>query len=131
MYPHYDFIARDLLHYFLNKYFPDTDNLVEAHEELTYKTDTSKFDFILTGENYQEDYKIVQSFVRQKGENIPALVNAYMNLSPTMKTFGTALNDTFGNVEETGILIKIADIYEQKKERHIMHIRRERNSVVG
>jgi hypothetical protein len=36
-----------------------------------------------------------------------------------MKTFGTALNDEFGEVEETGILVTIADIYEEKKSRHI------------
>ena len=53
------------------------------------------------------------------GENIPPLVNAYMNLSPTMKSFGTAINPTFGDVEETGILVTIADIYESKKDRHV------------
>ena len=42
-----------------------------------------------------------------------------MNVSPTMKSFGTALNDHFGDVEETGILVTIADIYETKKERHV------------
>jgi len=42
-----------------------------------------------------------------------------MHLSPTMKSFGTALNDDFGGVEETGILITISDIYEDKKERHL------------
>jgi hypothetical protein len=41
-----------------------------------------------------------------------------MNLSPTMKTFGTAVNPDFGNVEETGILVTIADIFPDKKERH-------------
>ena len=42
-----------------------------------------------------------------------------MNLSPTMKVFGTAINDEFGDVEETGIFIKIEEILEEKKERHI------------
>jgi hypothetical protein len=37
-----------------------------------------------------------------------------------MRTFGTSLNDTFGDVEETGILVTIKDIYESKKERHIL-----------
>jgi hypothetical protein len=36
-----------------------------------------------------------------------------------MKTFGTMLNHTFGEVEETGIMVTIADIHESKKERHI------------
>ncbi len=42
-----------------------------------------------------------------------------MNLSPTMRTFGTAINDHFGYVEETGIMVTIDDIYPSKKERHI------------
>lgn len=53
--------------------------------------------------------------MRALGENIPPLFNSYMNLSPTMKTFGTSLNPEFGDVEETGILVTLSDIYESKK----------------
>jgi hypothetical protein len=52
-----------------------------------------------------------------------------MNLSPTMMTFGTAMNDEFGEVEETGILITLADIYETKKHRHMDTF--ERDKVYG
>jgi len=44
-----------------------------------------------------------------------------------MKTFGTALNDEFGEVEETGILITIDDIFHSKKERHITSFERDRH----
>jgi hypothetical protein len=37
----------------------------------------------------------------------------------TMRTFGTAVNDWFGDVEETGIMITIKDIYDSKKHRHV------------
>ena len=43
-----------------------------------------------------------------------------MNLSPSMKVLGTAVNPGFGNVEETGILVKMEDIYPEKKERHLV-----------
>jgi hypothetical protein len=36
-----------------------------------------------------------------------------------MKTFGTVLNKGFGDVEETGIMITINDLYKAKVERHI------------
>ena len=36
-----------------------------------------------------------------------------------MKVLGTAINDEFGDVEETGIFFAISDIYEDKKMRHI------------
>ena len=42
-----------------------------------------------------------------------------MGLSPTMKLFGTAINYGFGDVEETGILIAIDEIFEEKRKRHI------------
>ena len=36
-----------------------------------------------------------------------------------MKLFGTAINYGFGDVEETGILIAIDEIFESKRKRHI------------
>ena len=36
-----------------------------------------------------------------------------------MKVFGTAVNEHFGNVEETGILVTNSDIHENKRIRHI------------
>jgi hypothetical protein len=42
-----------------------------------------------------------------------------MNLSPSMKTFGTAVNEKFGKVLETGIIVTIKDIYQVKYDRHI------------
>ncbi len=119
MYPQFHPEARDMLLYFLCKYFPDNENLVQPFEPLDIKTCFKKLDGIFTGGNYKEDYKILSQNVRNLGENIPPLVNTYMNLSPTMKTFGTALNKGFGDVEETGILVNIADIYEIKKDRHL------------
>jgi hypothetical protein len=64
---------------------------------------------------------VLNAHIREKGEFIPPLVNIYMNLSPTMKTFGTAVNPEFGGVEETGILVTIADIFAEKKERHMAY----------
>ena len=42
-----------------------------------------------------------------------------MGLSPTMRLFGTGINDGFGDVEETGILIAVDEILEDKYVRHI------------
>lgn len=128
MYPHFNAEARDLLMYFMECYFPDRKNLVKPkkHLEIGYKTDISKYKGIFDGLPYKEGYKILNRHVRDLGENIPPLINTYMNLSPTMMTFGTALNDEFGEVEETGILITLEDIYLPKKERHIATYERDR-----
>lgn len=119
MYNSYNREARDLLLYFMNKYFGDTENLVTPYEPLGYEHDIEYLKGILSGETYQENYKILNQFVRARGETIPPLINAYMSLSPTMKVFGTAINYHFGNVEETAVLITIKDMYPEKIERHI------------
>jgi hypothetical protein len=128
MYPHYNREARDFLLYFMQYYFPDHEKLVSPHPELllTYETDISAFSEQLKGLDYKEGYKVLNSRVRALGENIPPLINTYMNLSPTMKSFGTAMNDEFGAVEETGILITLEDIFESKKQRHIETFDRDR-----
>jgi hypothetical protein len=121
MYPHYSREGRDLLLYFMNHYFPDNQELVRPKKELclSYETDILSQANPFVGLDYKEGYKVLNGKIRALGENIPPLINAYMNLSPSMKNFGTALNDEFGEVEETGILLTLDDIYESKKHRHM------------
>ncbi len=119
MYPSYDSVARDMILFFMHKYFPDTEGLVEPREPLKIQTSEKVLSSFFSGANYDENYKILTQKVRRFGEQIPPLVNAYMNLSGSMKTFGTAINKSFGNVEETAIIITIADIYDYKKDRHL------------
>lgn len=119
MYLDFNQRARDLILSFMNEYFPDNENLLVPKTPLSLHSDTKGFLEELKEQDYKAGHKILNGHVRELGENIPPLINAYMNLSATMKTFGTALNDHFGDVEETGILVSIADIYESKKDRHI------------
>lgn len=126
MYPHFHAEARDVLIYFMEYYFPDKEQLITPHNAVPYKTDIRKYVGIFDGLPYKEGYKLLNAKVRELGENIPPLVNTYMNLSPTMKTFGTAMNDEFGAVEETGILITLDDIYPAKKDRHMSTFERDR-----
>ena len=119
MYSHFHTDARNLIQYFFQKYFRDHDNLVNPKNPMKLNLNVDELEKIFVGGSYKEDYKILTQQVREYGENIPPLINAYMNLSPSMKTFGTVLNDRFGDVEETGIIVTIRDIYEAKKDRHI------------
>jgi hypothetical protein len=119
MYPRFNITARDMILFFLKKYFPDNENLVYPHKALNLITDLEELKNTFSANNYDEDYRILMKNVRRFNEAIPPLVNAYMNLSSTMKTFGTAINHHFGEVEETGILVTINDIYDIKKHRHI------------
>ena len=119
MYPSYDRMARDMILYFLDKHFRDHDNLIVPMHPLNLEHDAEIFRKLFTEDEFRADYRILNREVRKLGYNIPPLVNAYMGLSPTMKLFGTAINDGFGDVEETGILIAVDEILQEKRMRHI------------
>ncbi|MDR1331907.1 MAG: GNAT family N-acetyltransferase [Tannerella sp.] len=119
MYNTYNIEARNMLLYFLNRHFPDTEGLVEPICPLKTDMDMDEMHSLFHHENFKGNYKILNREVRNRGINVPPLVNAYMNLSPRMRVFGTAINHEFGDVEETGILIAISEILEEKKKRHI------------
>ena len=118
MYGKYNKAARDILIFFLRKYFPDKDNLVIPIHPITLDIDYNAMEALFNGGSYDADYKILSLEIRKLGENIPPLINSYMNISPSMKVFGTVVNPDFGDVEETGILITIDDIYLSKSERY-------------
>ncbi len=119
MYNTYDTEARDMILYFLNLHFPDKENLVTPIHPLQTNTDEEKLKKLFNHNDFKEDYKALNQEVRKLGINVPPLINAYMSLSPKMRTFGTAINKEFGEVEETGILIAINEILEDKKKRHM------------
>jgi hypothetical protein len=121
MYTSFNQKARDLILFFLNHYFGDEKGLVYPREPLGYHHNTEEIEKYFVKNDFKEDKKILNKLVRDLGENIPPLINSYMGLSSTMKSFGTAMNYKFGEVEETGILIKIDDIYPEKKERHLKY----------
>lgn len=119
MYPSYVHTCRDMILYFMHKHFPDNDKLVTPITPLQTESDPADMERLFTGGDFKADYKILNAEVHKYGLTIPPLVNAYMSLSPTMKMFGTAINDEFGCVEESGILLAVSEILEEKKRRHI------------
>ncbi len=119
MYPSYIRKGRDMILYFLKKHFDDKERLIIPMKPLQLESDEHEFETLFSGKNFKEDYRILNREIRSLGYNIPPLVNAYMGLSPTMKLFGTAINYGFGDVEETGILIAVDEILEEKRKRHI------------
>lgn len=118
MYPEYNSEARDLLLAFMHHYFPDPEDLVQPIHPLAFNDHQllleQEFDL-----PFKDGIKLLKKKLKELGESIPPLINLYMGLSATMKTFGTALNSDFGDVEETGILVTMNDIYENSRSRHI------------
>ena len=130
MYPSYNRKGRDMILYFLRKHFGDKEGLVIPAKPLELEHDPKEFEKLFCEDTFKEDYKILNHEVRALGYNIPPLVNAYMGLSPTMKMFGTAINYGFGDVEETGILIAVSELYDQKRQRYVDNFAKEHPEYV-
>jgi len=127
MYPQLDRPSRDMILYFMHKHFPDKEGLVTVKPELNLPilTDQQQLEALFTGENYHDNYKLLVRYVRERGAAVPPLVNAYMSLTSTLRSFGTALNPGFGKVEETGLLLTLSDMYEEKVRRHVNYDKNE------
>jgi len=130
MYPSYNRMGRDMILYFLRKHFGDKQGLVLPVKPLQLEHDAKTFERLFCHDDFKEDYKVLNREIRALGFNIPPLVNAYMCLSPTMKMFGTAINYGFGDVEETGILIAVSEIYDEKRIRYIDNFAKEHPEFV-
>lgn len=131
MYPSYDRVARDMILFFLEKHFGDPDGLILPMKPLKIEQDPAEMRRLFCESDFKADYRILNREVRARGYNIPPLVNAYMGLSPTMKMFGTAINYGFGDVEETGILIAVDEILDEKRVRHIDSFAREHPEAIA
>ena len=119
IYPSFKEDARSFIMYFMHKYFPDNDNLVFPKIPVKFDDNLKEMEKIFCGGNYKEDYSILKKQIKLLGHNIPPLINAYMALSPTMRTFGSCINDEFNDVLETGLMITIEEIFEEKRIRHV------------
>ncbi len=118
MYPSFNEEARNQLYHFMHYYFPDKSGLVTPKQPLEYEIDEAGFESKYGQLEYKEGVRLLQKELKELGENIPPLIGIYMNISPSMKTFGTAVNPDFGGVLETGIIVTIPDIYPEVIERH-------------
>lgn len=120
MYPSYDRTSRDLILHFLWKHFPDPEELVRPIKPVMPESNARLMDLILKDVDYKDDYRNLKEAIRRLGTNIPPLVNSYMNSSPSMKMLGTAINEEFSDVEETGIMICYNEMYPEKRDRHTL-----------
>ena len=117
IYPDYQPEAREMVMYFLKKYFGEKADLIKIRKQI--KIDNPRrFHKLFNGKDYKENYKILKTEVLKLGVSIPPLVNTYMNLSPSMIYFGTGINDEFADVLDSGILITFEEMYPDKIDRH-------------
>ena len=120
LYPSFDPMVRDLLYSFLYRYHPDTEGLLIPYHPLAISEEAQKWaDEVFEGDDPAANLHALQLAARQRGLVVPAMFAAYLNLTKHMRTFGTSINDEFGDVLETGIMVAIKDILPEKKERYM------------
>lgn len=120
IYNNYISIARELIYEYMFRYFPDPDKLVIPKKivEVSKETKLLAKD-IFVGNNASQDYKALQKAVRNAGETIPPMFNAYIGLTDTMRMFGSIIDPDFSSVYETGIMVTMGDLLETKRKRYI------------
>ena len=123
IYNDYPPVARDLIYEYMHRFCPDPDKLICPKEDQTVAVVSKKIQSLAAklflDKGADTCYKILQKAVRAEGETIPTLINAYVGLTDTMRTFGTVRDFHFGSTYETGIMITMADLLETKKKRYI------------
>jgi len=121
IYEHYSANARELIYEYLERFFPDKANLVVPKAEIEVSEQVKKMAEKLFNprEDARANYKILQKAVRNEGETIPPMFNAYIGLTDTMLNFGTTTDPDFGHTFETGIMITMRDLIEPKRMRYI------------
>ena len=119
MYPDYDSVGHDLILRYLWKHFGDSEELVRPIKPVMPHNEDRLLDLILNEDDPKKDYRNLKDAIRSLGTNIPPLINTYINTSHSTKMFGTAVNEEFSNVEETGILVCFDEIYDDKRARHV------------
>ena len=119
MYNSYNRLARNLILFFLRKYFKGKKDLITPYQPIKGDKGKHVFRSIFRNGTYKEDFKALNNNIRDLKTSIPPLIKSYMSLSSKMKYFGASENPEFGPVEELAITIKIADINEDKKKRYI------------
>lgn len=116
----YDKTSRDLILRFLEKHFPDEEELIRPYKPLRSRTDNRLLDLVLSGDGLHEDLRCLKKALHRLGTNIPPLVNSYINSSSTMKIFGSAVNDELSDAIETGLMVRFSEVYPDKRDRHIL-----------
>ena len=100
------------------QYFGRHSRLIRIRKEVKVEH-PHRYSKLFKGLDFKEGYKVLKAEITKMGVFIPPLVNTYMNLSPTMDYFGTGINDEFGDVYDSGLMINFEDLYPEKRQRHL------------
>ena len=120
IYPHVNEEARCAIMYFMNRFFGHQVELIYPKIPLQIPEQLKlEFDKYFTETDYKDNFRLLNSYVKERKESIPPLIHAYIELSSSMQTYGTAQDPDFGSIFDTAMMITIDDIYEAKRARYV------------
>lgn len=120
IYPSYPVEARELIYTYLYRYHRGDADLFAPYHPLAISEEANRIaDSFYHGDDKQENYKLLLQRLRELGTVIPPMFSAYLNLTNDLLFFGNAMNDELANVYETGIMVDLHTVYEEKKIRYI------------
>ena len=108
---------RELIMCYLKKYFGKGRQMIHIRKEVKVEQ-PQRYLKQFKGLEQKDAYRVLKAEILKAGVSIPPLVNTYMNLSPSMIYFGTGINDEFGDIYDSGILVNLDDLYPEKRKRH-------------
>ena len=120
LYSSFDEEARNLIYAYLEQFNSDKQLLAVPHQSLDADENGRKAaKALFIAPSIEENLKLLLNAVRQMNTAVPPLFVAYLHLCPTLRYFGNAANDEFGDVYETGIMVPLDEIDSAKRDRHI------------
>lgn len=119
IYPDYNATARELVYSYLDLYHRGEKGLFEPYEKFRKPNTALEIPLPFEGNDPQENYHILQRAIRDQGAIIPPMFSAYLNITNDLQFFGNAINDELSNVYESGIMVDLNTVYEEKKKRYI------------
>ena len=119
IYPSYPEAERELIYEYLSRYHKGKEGLFGPYHPLDNQPSAFGNNSPFEGEDKQENYHVLQKAVREQGTVIPPMFSAYLNLTNDLQFFGNAMNDELANVYESGIMVDLRTVYEDKKQRYI------------
>lgn len=120
-YPSLGIRARNLVVGFMRYVFPEREPLIAARQPMMGGLSRRRSRHYFVGDTPKDNYKILISQMRAIRRSVPPMISSYMRLSPSMQTFDLYRNDDLGGVAECGIMLTIADLYDDIKRRYFSY----------
>ncbi|MBP5476605.1 MAG: GNAT family N-acetyltransferase [Paludibacteraceae bacterium] len=120
MYPQYDTLSRNLIYAYLRRFHNDPKGLFYPYNPIDISIEGQELaDSVFVGDDPTLNYQLLQRALHARGTSLPPMFSAYLNVTNKLHFFGNTVNDELSDVYETGIMVTVNDIKEDKWTRYV------------